>query len=182
MFYKTIKNVKLTDIEADLEESGFKNVCLTNGYFYLTYDPDTESDYLSAASAISLSDTDDSEDSAGMYLSLKVTFKSKIKATNGKVSNSGKTVTWTVKNASKKKNFYASTTKVTKTAKAASVKSGKTYKSGKKITVKNSNSLADMELDGKTIKAGKKVTKTGSHTLKIWSKNGKVQTVTFKIK
>ena len=59
---------------------------------------------------------------------------------------------------------------------------GKSYKAGKKLTVANAKSLAKLTLDGKTIKSGKAVTKKGTHTLMVWSKNGKVQKVTFKIK
>lgn len=76
----------------------------------------------------------------------------------------------------------ASTTKVTRTAKSNSVVNGKTYKAGKKLTVANPKSLAKMKLDGSAVKPGKAVTKKGTHKLIIWSKNGKVQRVTFKIK
>ena len=43
-------------------------------------------------------------------------------------------------------------------------------------------SLAKMKLDGKAVKPGKAVLKKGTHKLIIWSKDGKVQRVTFKIK
>lgn len=39
-----------------------------------------------------------------------------------------------------------------------------------------------MKLDGKAVKPGKAVLKKGTHKLIIWSKDGKVQRVTFKIK
>ena len=39
-----------------------------------------------------------------------------------------------------------------------------------------------MKLDGTAVKPGKAVTKKGTHKLIIWSKDGKVQRVTFKIK
>lgn len=108
--------------------------------------------------------------------------KSKIKTTNGKLSNKSKAVKWTIKDASKKKNLYASTAKTTKTAKTTAVKNNKSYKSGKKITVSNSKSLVKMKLDGKAVKKNTVVKKKGTHTLTIWSKNGKVQNVTFTIK
>lgn len=41
---------------------------------------------------------------------------------------------------------------------------------------------AKMKLDGTAVKPGKAVTKKGTHKLIIWSKDGKVQRVTFKIK
>mgnify|MGYP007107272225 CR=1 FL=1 len=55
-------------------------------------------------------------------------------------------------------------------------------KAGKKITVSNSKSLVKMKLDGKVVKKNTVVKKKGTHTLTIWSKNGKVQNVTFTIK
>lgn len=79
-------------------------------------------------------------------------------------------------------NFYASTSKVTKTAKTTAVKNNKSYKAGKKITVSNNKSLVKMKLDGKVVKKNTVVKKKGTHTLTIWSKNGKVQNVTFTIK
>lgn len=39
-----------------------------------------------------------------------------------------------------------------------------------------------MKLDGKAVKPGKAVLKKGTHKLIIWSKDGKVQRVTFRIK
>lgn len=69
-----------------------------------------------------------------------------------------------------------------KTARSKSVVNGKTYKPGKKLTVSNPKSLAKMKLDGKAVKPGKAVLKKGTHKLIIWSKNGKVQRVTFRIK
>ncbi len=115
-------------------------------------------------------------------MNVKVSFKNKVKTTNGKLSNKSKTVSWTIRDASKKKNFYASTSKVTKTAKTTAVKNNKSYKAGKKITVSNSKSLVKMKLDGKVVKKNTVVKKKGTHTLTIWSKNGKVQNVTFTIK
>ena len=124
----------------------------------------------------------DLTDSLSFYMNVKVSFKNKVKATNGKLSNKSKTVSWTIRDASKKKNFYASTSKVTKTAKTTAVKNNKSYKAGKKITVSNSKSLVKMKLDGKVVKKNTVVKKKGTHTLTIWSKNGKVQNVTFTIK
>lgn len=116
------------------------------------------------------------------FMKTNVTMKSKIKTTNGKLSNKSKTVKWTIKDASKKKNLYASTAKTTKTAKTTAVKNNKSYKAGKKITVSNSKSLVKMKLDGKAVKKNTVVKKKGTHTLTIWSKNGKVQNVIFTIK
>ena len=70
----------------------------------------------------------------------------------------------------------------TKTAKTTAVKNNKSYKAGKKITVSNSKSLVKMKLDGKVVKKNAVIKKKGTHTLTIWSKNGKVQNVTFTIK
>jgi hypothetical protein len=39
-----------------------------------------------------------------------------------------------------------------------------------------------MKLDGKVVKKNAVIKKKGTHTLTIWSKNGKVQNVTFTIK
>lgn len=187
MFSTSIKNAKLSDVEALLEESGYIDVCITKNYFYATFDPDALSNGL-ASSIAGLADkaaeiqAENDMPELSFYMKTTVSMKSKIKATNGKLSNGSKKATWTIKDASKKKTLYASTSKVKKTAKTTSVKNGKTYKPGKKIAVTNSSSLVKMELDGKTVKKNTVVTKKGKHTLTIWSRNGKVQNVNFKIK
>lgn len=126
--------------------------------------------------------TNISVDDYSLYIGMKVTLDSKVNFTNGKVSNDGKTVSWVIKDSNKVTRLCASTTKVTRTAKSNSVVNGKTYKAGKKLTVANPKSLAKMKLDGTAVKPGKAVTKKGTHKLIIWSKDGKVQRVTFKIK
>ena len=180
MFYSTVKNAKLSQVEALLTQCGYTNVCVKSNYFYASFDPDAISN-TTAKTAATGKDLD-LTDSMSFYMSAKMTFKAKVAATNGKLTKDKKTVSWVIKDASKKKNFYASTSKVIKTAKASSVSNGKSYKAGKKLTVANAKSLAKLTLDGKTIKSGKTVTKKGTHTLMVWSKNGKVQKVTFKIK
>ena len=65
---------------------------------------------------------------------------------------------------------------------AVNVKSGKTYKKGKKITFKDANGIKIAKLDGKVIKTGKKVIKKGSHTLVVTDKAGNKKTVKLKIK
>lgn len=188
-FTITEKNAKITDIEKMLgETTGYSNVCLTKDFFYATYDPDQIANSTSSVAGLSskaaeLQANDDYNISDfQFFMNTSVTMKSKIKTTNGKLSNKSKTVKWTIKDASKKKNLYASTAKTTKTAKTTAVKNNKSYKAGKKITVSNSKSLVKMKLDGKAVKKNTVVKKKGTHTLTIWSKNGKVQNVTFTIK
>lgn len=187
-FTASAKNAKMTDIEKLLEESGYTNVCLTKDFFYATFDPDQIANSTSSVAGLTskaakLQANDDYDISDfQFFMNTSVTMKSKIKTTNGKLSNKSKTVKWTIKDASKKKNIYASTAKTTKTAKTTAVKNNKSYKAGKKITVSNSKSLVKMKLDGKAVKKNTVVKKKGTHTLTIWSKNGKVQNVTFTIK
>ena len=187
-FTASAKNAKMTDIEKLLEESGYTNVCLTKDFFYATFDPDNAAKNMSCiagltSKAAKLQANDDYDISDfQFFMNTSVTMKSKIKTTNGKLSNKSKAVKWTIKDASKKKNLYASTAKTTKTAKTTAVKNNKSYKAGKKITVSNSKSLVKMKLDGKAVKKNTVVKKKGTHTLTIWSKNGKVQNVTFTIK
>lgn len=190
MFSATEKKLSFSKIEGYLEDSGFLDVCLTKDFFYATFDPSSLDDD-STTSAIGeviiqsakIAASDDYSDyDISYFVQSTVTFKSKVKATNGKRSNGSKKVTWSAGDTDNVSTFYASTTKVKKAAKATSVKKGKTYALGKTIKVKNSKSVAKMTLDGETIKNGYKVTTTGKHTLKIWSKNGKLKTVTFKIK
>lgn len=126
--------------------------------------------------------TNISVDDYSLYIGMRVTLDSKVNFTNGKVSKDGKTVSWVIKDSNKVTRLCASTTKVTRTARSNSVVNGKTYKAGKKLTVANPKSLAKMKLDGTAVKPGKAVTKKGTHKLIIWSKDGKVQRVTFKIK
>lgn len=184
MFSMTVKNKKLSDIEDLLSSAGYTNVCLTKDFFYATLDPSTASSNLTIAKLADAAQLqkNDLTDSLSFYMNVKVSFKNKVKTTNGKLSNKSKTVSWTIRDASKKKNFYASTSKVTKTAKTTAVKNNKSYKAGKKITVSNSKSLVKMKLDGKVVKKNAVIKKKGTHTLTIWSKNGKVQNVTFTIK
>lgn len=187
-FTASAKNAKMTDIEKLLEEAGYSNVCLTKDFFYATFDPDNAANNLSSIAGLSSKaaelQANDNYDLSNIQFFMKtsVTMKSKIKTTNGKLSNKSKTVKWTIKDASKKKNIYASTAKTTKTAKTTAVKNNKSYKAGKKITVSNSKSLVKMKLDSKAVKKNTVVKKKGTHTLTIWSKNGKVQNVTFTIK
>lgn len=187
-FTASAKNAKMTDIEKLLEESGYTNVCLTKDFFYATFDPDQIANSTSSVAGLTskaakLQANDDYDISDfQFFMNTSVTMKSKIKTTNGKLSNKSKTVKWTIKDASKKKNIYASTAKTTKTAKTTVVKNNKSYKAGKKITVSNSKSLVKMKLDGKVVKKNTVVKKKGTHTLTIWSKNGKVQNVIFAIK
>lgn len=187
-FTASAKNAKMTDIEKLLEESGYTNVCLTKDFFYATFDPDNAANNLSSIAGLSSKaaelQANDNYDLSNIQFFMKtsVTMKSKVKTTNGKLSNKSKTVKWTIKDASKKKNIYASTAKTTKTAKTTVVKNNKSYKAGKKITVSNSKSLVKMKLDGKVVKKNTVVKKKGTHTLTIWSKNGKVQNVIFAIK
>ena len=187
-FTASAKNIKMTDVEMLLETSGYTNVCLTKDFFYATFDPDQVANNLSSIAGLNskvaeLQANDDYDISDfQFFMKTSVTMKSKVKTTNGKLSNKSKTVKWTIKDASKKKNIYASTAKTTKTAKATAVKNNKSYKAGKKITVSNSKSLVKMKLDGKAVKKNTVVKKKGTHTLTIWSKNGKVQNVTFTIK
>lgn len=187
-FTASAKNAKMTDIEKMLEEAGYSNVCFTKDFFYATFDPDNAANNLSSIAGLSSKaaelQANDNYDLSNIQFFMKtsVTMKSKIKTTNGKLSNKSKTVKWTIKDASKKKNIYASTAKTTKTAKTTAVKNNKSYKAGKKITVSNSKSLVKMKLDGKVVKKNTVVKKKGTHTLTIWSKNGKVQNVTFTIK
>lgn len=187
-FTASAKNAKMTDIEKLLEESGYTNVCLTKDFFYATFDPDQIANSTSSVAGLTskaakLQANDDYDISDfQFFMNTSVTMKSKIKTTNGKLSNKSKTVKWTIKDASKKKNIYASTAKTTKTAKTTAVKNNKSYKAGKKITVSNSKSLVKMKLDGKAVKKNTVVKKKGTHTLTIWSKNGKVQNVIFTIK
>jgi hypothetical protein len=187
-FTASAKNAKMTDIEKLLEEAGYTNVCLTKDFFYATFDPDNAAKNMSCIAGLTSKaaelQANDNYDLSNIQFFMKtsVTMKSKIKTTNGKLSNKSKAVKWTIKDASKKKNLYASTAKTTKTAKTTAVKNNKSYKSGKKITVSNSKSLVKMKLDGKAVKKNTVVKKKGTHTLTIWSKNGKVQNVTFTIK
>lgn len=187
-FTASEKNVKMTDIEKLLEEAGYTNVCLTKDFFYATFDPDNAAKNMSSIAGLTSKaaelQANNNYDLSNIQFFMKtsVTMKSKIKTTNGKLSNKSKTVKWTIKDASKKKNLYASTAKTTKTAKTTAVKNNKSYKAGKKITVSNSKSLVKIKLDGKAVKKNTVVKKKGTHTLTIWSKNGKVQNVTFTIK
>ena len=187
-FTASAKNAKMTDIEKLLEEAGYTNVCLTKDFFYATFDPDNAAKNMSCIAGLTSKaaelQANDNYDLSNIQFFMKtnVTMKSKIKTTNGKLSNKSKTVKWTIKDASKKKNLYASTAKTTKTAKTTAVKNNKSYKAGKKITVSNSKSLVKMKLDGKAVKKNTVVKKKGTHTLTIWSKNGKVQNVIFTIK
>lgn len=198
MFSASEKNVKISTIEESLG-SLYSNICITPNYFYAVYDPEALSESMgssatpagSTESTATLADicnlaaSDDYSDTDfSVYLKTSVSFSSKIAATNGKLAKGSKKVTWTIKgtNYSKKKVMYASTRKAKATAKTASVKNGKTYKAGKKIVVKNASCLAKMKLDGKVIKSGKVVKSKGTHTLTVWSRNGKVQNITFKIK
>lgn len=187
-FTASAKNAKMTDIEKLLEEAGYTNVCLTKDFFYATFDPDNAAKNMSSIAGLTSKaaelQANNNYDLSNIQFFMKtsVTMKSKIKTTNGKLSNKSKTVKWTIKDASKKKNLYASTAKTTKTAKTTAVKNNKSYKAGKKITVSNSKSLVKIKLDGKAVKKNTVVKKKGTHTLTIWSKNGKVQNVTFTIK
>lgn len=180
IFYSTIHNKNLSDIEKLLSEAGYTNVCVSPKYFFATLDPKSaqKGSSYGSGSSINLTDMDD----ISFYMSMKITFKSKVNFTNGTVSKDGKTVSWVIKDAEKVTRLCASTTKVNKTARSKSVVNGKTYKPGKKLTVSNPKSLAKMKLDGKAVKPGKAVLKKGTHKLIIWSKDGKVQRVTFKIK
>jgi hypothetical protein len=186
MFSATEKNAKLSDIETILTTMGYTNVCLTKNYFYATYDPSTSAgtstlaSIMSQSAELSANSYDDAQIS--VYIKISLQFNSKVKTTNGKLSSGSKKVKWTIKDPTSKTNFYASTSKVKKTAKTTSVKNNKSYKAGKKIKVSNPSSLVRMTLDGKKIKNNTSVKTKGSHTLTIWSKNGKVQNVTFKIK
>lgn len=51
MFSSSIKNAKLSDVEALLEESGYIDVCITKNYFYATFDPDALSNGLASSIA-----------------------------------------------------------------------------------------------------------------------------------
>lgn len=176
MFISTIKNSSFKDIEDNLNStSGFSNVCISKNYFFATFNP-------SALTVSTSGLSDEAMDLSSFYLNMKITFKSKVNFTNGTVSKDGKTVSWVIKDADKATRLFASTTKVNKTARSKSVVNGKTYKPGKKLTVSNPKSLAKMKLDGKAVKPGKAVLKKGTHKLIIWSKDGKVQRVTFRIK
>ena len=176
MFISTIKNSSFKDIEDNLNStSGFSNVCISKNYFFATFNP-------SALTVSKSGLSDEAMDLSSFYLNMKITFKSKVNFTNGTVSKDGKTVSWIIKDADKATRLCASTTKVNKTARSKSVVNGKTYKHGKKLTVSNPKSLAKMKLDGKAVKPGKAVLKKGTHKLIIWSKDGKVQRVTFRIK
>lgn len=70
----------------------------------------------------------------------------------------------------------------------ASVKAGKSYKKGTKITVKDAQALKSVKLDGKSVKiSGKKavsskIKKAGSHKIAATDKAGNKLTVKFKIK
>ncbi len=178
IFYSTIKNAKLSEIEKLLSNYGYTNVCVSPKYFFATLASKSKlNDAIFGAN-----NTNISVDDYSLYIGMKVTLDSKVNFTNGKVSNDGKTVSWVIKDSNKVTRLCASTTKVTRTAKSNSVVNGKTYKAGKKLTVANPKSLAKMKLDGTAVKPGKAVTKKGTHKLIIWSKDGKVQRVTFKIK
>lgn len=179
MFYMTVKNAKLCEIEEMLTESGYTNVCLTGSYFYATLDTRGSS---AGSSASTSTGSIDMTDSMSFYMSTRITFKSKVNTTNGKLSKDGKTVSWVVKKAGKKNAFYASTNKATKTTTINSVRNGKTYKAGKKLTVSYSRNLVRMKLDGRIVKPGTAVRKKGTHTVMIWSRNGRIQKITFKIK
>jgi hypothetical protein len=182
MFTKSGKNVKFSKVETELTDAGLLNVCLTEDYFYAAYDPQGAT--ASALSSLMAATDDTLTDLTGIsvYMDVSVKFNSKIKTTNGKLSKESKKASWTIKNADKKKTFYASTKKAKDTAKTTSVKNSKTYKTGKVISVSHPSSLAKMTLDGKQIKNKTAVKKKGTHTLTIWSRNGKVQTVSFIIK
>ena len=95
MFSTSIKNAKLSDVETLLEESGYIDVCITKNYFYATFDPDALSNGL-ASSIAGLADkaaeiqAENDMPELSFYMKTTVSMKSKIKATNGKLSNGSK--------------------------------------------------------------------------------------------
>lgn len=105
MFSMTVKNKKLSDIEDLLSSAGYTNVCLTKNFFYATLDPSTAGSNLTIAKLADAAQLqkNDLTDSLSFYMNVKVSFKNKVKTTNGKLSNKSKTVSWTIRDASKKK-------------------------------------------------------------------------------
>lgn len=184
MFTDTQNGLRLSEIEDVLEEMGYENVCLTRDYFHARYvasevdidemlgdDPDLTSEQIRQLKNMT-------------YIqSFSVQLKDRVRTTNGKIDKSNnKLVTWTYKSSDKSKNFYATTSPTTKTARTESVKNNRTYKTSVKILVSNSYNIVRMTLDGKVIKSGKIVNTKGHHELIIWSKDGKCQRVGFTVK
>lgn len=183
MLYKTVKNASLKEVEQLLSESGYSNVCLTSNYFYASIVPEQSSSTSTTSMTVPEIEGISQEDieNAKFYMSTKITFKSSVKTTNGKLSNENKSVSWVIRDASKRRNFYASTVKAIRPCESASVANGKTYKVGRALNVTYAKNLVRMTLDGKTIKPGATVKKTGTRTLLIWSRTGKLSKVVFKV-
>ena len=92
-FTASAKNAKMTDIEKLLEEAGYTNVCLTKDFFYATFDPDNAAKNMSCIAGLTSKaaelQANDNYDLSNIQFFMKtnVTMKSKIKTTNGKLSN-----------------------------------------------------------------------------------------------
>lgn len=188
-------NVSAEKAELTLS-SGYEDVCLSSNYVYMVLDAGEISENL--GDITQLSGTVDnyeygSDTEMKYYSSLSLSFNAPVAATNGTIDPANPNhVTWVSTDASKKIVMYASTEAVIATAKTNAVKNNKYYKSNKTITVQNPESVAKMTIakksatDGtvlspKNIKPGYVVKASAGYELKIWSKDGKCQTVSFTV-
>lgn len=186
-------NVSISYTEKVLSEV-YSDVCLQDNYWYATLDMNAQS-----SGSIDLTQLSGAADNYGsdtemkFYHSFSIMFNAPVTATNGTIDPANPNhVTWVHTDATQKIVMYASTETVAATAKTNSVKNNKYYKSNKTISVQNPESVAKMTIakksttDGmalnpKNVKPGYVVKANSSYELKIWSKDGKCQTVTFTI-
>ena len=186
-------NVSISYTE-DLLSEIYSDICLQDNYWYATLDMSEKStgydDMPQLSGAI---DNYGSDTEMKFYHTFSMMFNAPVTATNGIIDPANPNhVTWVHTDATKKIVMYATTESVTATAKTNSVKNNKYYKSNKTITVQNPESVAKMTIakksatDGmalnpKNIKPGYVVKASAGYELKIWSKDGKCQTVNFTI-
>lgn len=194
MVTESKSNVAVSSAEAALGQM-YSDVCMTSDYLYAVFDPDkTSTGYDDMMSQLSTAN-DNYDDSMEMsvYQTFSMTFNAPVTNTTGTIDPANPNhVTWVNTDATKKMTFFATTATVTSTAKTDSVKNNKYYKSNKTIKVKNAENMVKMTIakkssvDGtalnpKSIKSGYVVKANASYELKIWSKDGKCQTVTFTV-
>lgn len=186
-------NVSVEHVEEVLG-SAYSDVCLRSDYFYGVLDMSDQAEGYTDMQQLSGADYPYGDDvDMKFYHSFSMTFNAPVVNTNGTVDPANPNhVTWVHTDASQKIVVYASTGTVAATAKTTSVKNNKYYKSNKTITVQNPESMVKMTLtkktdvngtllNPKTIQSGHVVKASAAYELKIWSKDGKCQTVTFVI-
>lgn len=192
MLTQAENNVSISYAEKVLGEM-YSDVCLQDNYWYAVLDTSKSTDYDAMPKLSGAIDNYGSDTEMKFYHSFSMMFNAPVTATNGTIDPANPNhVTWEHTDATKKIVMYASTEAVAATAKTNSVKNNKYYKSNKTISVQNAESVAKMTIakksatDGmalnpKNIKPGYVVKANAAYELKIWSKDGKCQTVTFTI-